>query len=73
VRYVAHIGKSINAYKVCSRKRNRILREITINWMMILKWSFRECTGKGVQYIHVALYTDHCLVLENIVMTIPVR
>jgi hypothetical protein len=57
--------------RVVGKEREHL--EITINFMIILKWSFRECTGKGVECIHVAhIHIDHCLVLGNIVMTLRV-
>jgi hypothetical protein len=69
---VARIGKNINAYMVCSRKRKRTLREVTV-WDDNIKWSLREYTEKGVECIHVALYRDHCLELGNIVMILTVK
>ena len=72
VRHVARIGKNINAYMVCSRKRKRTPREVTV-WDDNIKCSLRDYTGKGVECIRVTLYRDHCLELGNIVMIFPVK
>jgi hypothetical protein len=65
VRHVARIVRNTNAYMVCSMKINRPLTEVRVNGRIILEWSLREYTGKGVNCIHVALYTDRCLELVN--------